>query len=1044
MKITSPSNARGAALLTTLILVSAVALVVISYFAVTRQEAEISGSSVLRARAALGEKASFEEAKALLQGLTANDEYLVSAVLHEDKDPALSPTRYTYLTMPGPRDLVHTPLFLGGKTESISMSNIDATATGVLTDQAIAAPQVEYDDRPVATGISIQSPTHLNPDGTLFSERSQPRTHFAQLPQDAEGPFETRYTYWMEDLEGYPNLDVVGTWTDYPPSTSDTRPSLRLGYASTDPRAGANPSAKAGLQLFFPDYPDQVYAFPREFRGQTLLDQVAPGLSPREIDLSTWPLADPLLVHPYAGIGSFQSTRLWTPRGGINGWPDGQLPGRTSEQLSRFSAGLRSYLREPHIPYGHNYIDEGKPRWNINALVAGRDLEIANIVSRNLPNFDSRKGGFPTSESYVGTLAANAIDYADADNGPSTPANTANAGSMQFRGVDAYCPVNEFFVRFEYRGYRDQGGNWDILFGARVYAEFWNTSNKEVVMPSTTLKFRFIEPFQFKADTKNYRIEETHIDQDDPAQVAQSISVPANGYVVTDFGEMRWTVTIPKSGSEVVAFPIVQDLKGSVNVTVRGNYELRHAGDLIDRCGLSGGTAAVDYGFFFPRYNAVMQGGDAFMRFAAAALVNNPFGFGSAAGSHLGDPWMPYYSVSTAEDATYKTKASPGGRNFDSDKVTKGRPDVLKDQVRVRQWPDGGYDNNVIPSPSADTDLPTSFNSVSEAERAPWRISQLGRLYSLTELGNLHDPVMWQIVPGPIVTKPLLQKYDNIHSTHLKSLPPDAVPGSFWGGGNTLRIGRPEHELFDLPGMRASQWLDLFHTGTTGTNLGPASGDPNDLDQLYAAYDPRDHQDLATAPDEVTAKQPPYSLVYDELLHALGRYQEVRGRLNINSAPTAFEIETLLRGPIASVSIIQSADNFETPTYNDEANLGYLEKRLILPAAQLVAADLLRARPFYSPSHLARVFSESLKRHDALPQPCNDAEAEEPFARLFNTTTLSSRHFRIYTYAETYHEQTNQVLARTRRVYEVFLSPVRDATGAIESSRLEVLRVRNL
>jgi len=358
MKISPPSTSRGAALLTTLILVTAVSLVVISYFAVTRQEAEISGSSVLRARAALGEKASFEEAKALLQGLTTNDEYLVAAVLKEGDDPAKdSPTRYTYVTTPGKRDVVHTPLFLGGETETADMPNLDNTTTAVLTDHAIAAPEVTFDQRTEAHSIELPELRHLTSDGNTFPENERPRTHFAQLPKDEEGPFETRYTYWMEDLEGYPNLDAIGTWTDYPNSTGDPHPSLRLGYASTDPRAGADPTAKAGLQLAFADYPYEVNQFPREFRGQTLLDQVAPGLSPREIELRTWPLSDPLLIHPYAGIDSFLSSRQWTPRGGINGWPDGKDPTTTSEQLNRYSSGLRSYLREPLIPYVHNYID---------------------------------------------------------------------------------------------------------------------------------------------------------------------------------------------------------------------------------------------------------------------------------------------------------------------------------------------------------------------------------------------------------------------------------------------------------------------------------------------------------------------------------------------------------------------------------------------------------------------------------------------------------------------------------------------------------------
>lgn len=1094
MKITDPSNARGAALLTTLILVSAVALVVMSYFAVTRQKAEISGSSVLRARAALGEKAGFEEAKALLQELTANDEYLVTAVLKKD-DSNSTPTRYTYVSLPGKQDLVHTPLFLGGKTEAVSMPNINVAKTTDITDEAIAAPQVEYDDRPVANRISIQSPMHLNPEGETFPEQSQPRTHFAQLPQDAEGPFETRYTYWMEDLEGYPNLDVVGTWTDYPSSTSDTRPSVRLGYASTDPRAGGeNSTAKAGLQLVFPDNPEVAYAFPREFRGQMLLDQVAPGLSPREIDLSTWPLKNEKDEHPYDGIASLQSSRLWTPRGGINGWPDGELPSKTSEQMSRFSTGLRSYLREPFIPYGHNYVDEGKPRWNINVLIANRDMEMANIVNRNLYwrdkegnewTFNDRRGGFPASESYVGTLAANAIDYADEDSAPSTPANTVNAGKLvdpvtgqvlRFRGVDAYCPVNEFFVRFEYRGARGDGPTYELDFSAHIYAEFWNPTRTQSKMENVSLNFKFLEGLQFTAQDIDIPILETQIVLNEPnatpASSPRNIIVEGNQYHIQDFGEILWRVpvTFPAEGADELAdqfFPanfrkkLAPAAKGSPpdsGTEIRATYELTADGIILDRCGRSAGGTRPDYGFFFqnePR--SLTSSGDGFMRFTAPSLSNKGFGVntGSGFGSHIGDPWLVYYSKSTAEGLSYKN-ASPGGRNLHHSLLagvsSKNPKDTFKIHARVREWPDGGYDNDIIDGLKSETERPRNSVSLSDSNRAPWKISNQHVLFSLSELGNLHDPIMWAYGPtsglpnDELVLKNQVkaQSFDKLRSEYLKSLPTYAVDSPVWGGGNTLRIGRPEHELFDKPGMRASQWLDLFHTGTTGTNLGPASGDTNDMLELYAAYDSRDHQDLATAHDLIAAKQQPYSLVYDEQLLAQGRYEEIRGRININSAPTAFEIETLLRGPITSSSVILKKEDLKTPQYTDEVSEGALVKRLQVPAVQMVAADVLRARPYYSPSHLARVFSESLKRHNALPQPCSDAEAEEPFARLFNATTLSSRHFRVYTYAETSHEETNQVLARTSRVYEVFLKPVRDATGAIESSRLEILRVRNL
>ncbi|HRQ90016.1 MAG TPA: hypothetical protein PLA50_14550, partial [Bacteroidia bacterium] len=277
-----------------------------------------------------------------------------------------------------------------------------------------------------------------------------------------------------------------------------------------------------------------------------------------------------------------------------------------------------------------------------------------------------------------------------------------------------------------------------------------------------------------------------------------------------------------------------------------------------------------------------------------------------------------------------------------------------------------------------------------------------------------------------------------LRETWLKSLPAEAQPGKMWGGGNTLRIGRPEHARFDRPGMRASQWLDLFHTGYTGTNLG-ASGHSDE--DLLRHYDPRDHQPPASAADPVASAIRPSSLVYPPDLNAQGRFLWVNGHLNLNTAPTRFEIETLLRGPFVSSDLRLGTDHFKSPEYRREGDGETLASGLREESIPRIAESLMHARPFYSPSHLARVLSHLLDRYDALPPHHNDAEAEETFARIFNTTTFSSRHFRIYTVGEVHHPGTGEILAQTRRVREVFLRPVRDPSGQIVRCEIEVLSV---
>lgn len=1032
MKRDVVSRRSGAALLVTLFLVAAIALIVVSYLAMTRQELAVSGATLSETRAKLGEEAAFAEAGALLRALTSNDRYFVTLASRESGS---GPARYTFISTPDADGITHVPLFAGGQAIEGELANLDTLSTDELTDTAVAKPELRFSGETRRDLIELPPLTGIEAHGSLQEGERHPELGTIELPPASDLPYRTRYTYWIEDLEAYPNVDIVGSWTP-----GESPAAIRYGYPAHDSRVGDSAYRLAGA--------DMSFRFPVGVRGQSSVDQVAPGLSTREILLQTWPINGfPDERHPFRNAARLSTERHWIA--------DSRYPTMdgTKKEPERFSSGLRPYRRVPLIPQGHGYADAGKPRYNLNTLIANRDLTIADIVERNLPDFSNRRGGFPDDEDYVGTLAANAIDYADADSLPALPANVNHAGTRKFRGVDNYCPVNEFFVKFKYVGYEPAGEHDLVVFEATPYVEFWNTSNREASMNNLRLRFRFLERICFRSNGIRHEIEESHRTKDDafPDSGGLAITVPPNHFAIATFGMIRWKV--PVTRPPLVAFPVVQDLRGISNVMVRAHYELFSGTEKMDQCGRpepDEATTNPTYGFFFEDYSGVLASGEPFMRMALPALAGKAFGFHVGFGSHLGDPWMPWFSRSTGERFTYATKATPGFRNFDHEKVTPGQPDRFKDQTRVRDWPDRGYDDELptFTAPDDDSESPDQFNHplFSEANgRAPWRISNLIRYHSPTELGNLHDPVMW--IPGPdkgpdsLVEKQTTQRYDLLRNTSLKSLPIGSSPGKMWGGGNTLRIGRPEHERFDQPGMRASQWLDLFHTGVTGTNLGPIEGTAGDL---YRHYDPRDHQPPSAAVDPVVSQTEPSSLVYDPDLHAQSVFQLIHGHLNLNTAPTRFEIETLLRGPSVSSDLRLKTDDFKTPVYEREGETGTLRSALKEEAIPSIAEGLMEARPFVSPSHLARVFSELIERHDALPEHHNDAEAEEPFARLFNTTELSSRHFRIYAAAEVYHAETGEIVGRSRGVREVFLRPVHDADGKLRESRLEVISSRDL
>ncbi len=1073
MKRTHRPENSGAALITTLILLGAVVLLTISYFSISRNEEKVSAYRLSATRADLAERAAFEDARNLLQALTDNDDYIVSSLM-EDSVGTSEKSRYTFLTKVEEDELTHIPLFSGGRSESVRMPNISVTDTPTLASKSIAGPAVFFDGDTEEGQIETFGLTHLDESGSMVAENRFPETVFQEPELEPGDKFRMRYSYWIEDMEGLPNVDVVGGWTDHYSAKDGLGGTelIRPGYNSFDSRALPEGSSSRGARIELGRNHPLGWQFPKVFRGQRFTNQVAPGLSPREIILQPWETSQLALdEHPYYRAGSLSASRHWLAPGGSYV----KDPGIRNE--NRFVLGLRPYVFAPKIPYGHEYPEEGEVRYNLNKYIRKREVSVdegegglVQIISRNLPKFSQeRRGGLPYNESYLGTLAANMIDYADEDSEPSNNRSTTSVSEpeIKFRGVDSYSVINEFFVRFAYLGYRDEGSKWIIEFEATPYAEFWNTFNKPAELKQAKLSFRFREPFQFKSNLRTHHINNIYRVLDEPYDIPRDITVPPNGYVVRSFGKIQWDVEIDKARNSPIAFPVIQDLRGRQRVTVRAGYDLSIMDELdeeyvedgaepfqyvkIDQSGRADRPIFMEvdpirFGFFFKRHKEVMEPEDYFMRMTVPATAGKAYGFNEGFGSHLGDPFMSYYSMSTFEAATYDKKASPGYRNFDTDKA--GR-DYYKDETRVRDWPDGGYDGDVPPSVPTDDQMPDALTPPdNDPELAPWRISNEGRFFSVTELGNIYDPVMW--IAGPVgkgdsvLTKQSTQLFDEHRDTHLRNLPLDAAPGKAWGGGNTLRIGRPEHRLFDRPGMRASQLLDIFQTGFTGTNLKGV----DDSDELYENYDPRDHQPPPSAPSSEQSEDLPYVLIYPTGLHAEGIYQQKYGHLNINSAPSAFEIETLLRGPFASSAVLPvEGDRVEGPENTKPIDKQALENGLndgTDGKIHKVALGLMTARPFLSPSHLARVLSQLMEEHEVLPRQASDAEMEETFARVFNTTTFSSRHFRIFTYGEIVYAKSGVVAGRSRRVYEVFLRPTHDGWGGVSDVKLEILSSREL
>lgn len=1183
MKKHFPSPHRGAAIVLTLVFIAGIAALAISLLSISSQQTRNSGYRAQSIRAELATDAAFEEAKNLLLSQTANDSYQVTSILDRDwsGDP---PSRYSFVVQPGENEIRYVPLF---STEDASATQTkgypsDIHANPVDGDgKSDLAPTIPNFDPTSPRPFQLSPLTHLHPDtGELVRENSRPPVHFLEI--DAPDSNHTlQYAYWIEDLQGYPNLDHIGI----PAQSKANGQALRWGgYTEGDARLG-DPTVAQDYIYSLEDYSLDPYVF--EFPGvipeatlsdgskraaQFVANQIAPGLSPRELHFFPWQTEQfEAEEHPYWRTTYLRANQATLPSIGTSVIL-AQVPQESVDRdrfgidlEERFVLGLRGYRHQPIIPFGHGYPNEGEPAMNVNefiyeAQLAAEDddpdgvndalFEMADHLEDSLPDFEERKGGFP--EHYGRTLIASMIDYADEGSAPTLSDPDEFDEEERFRGMDNYPLVNEFFVHFELSEKPDNSsGGGPLTFTAQAWVELWNPTNEPSQVSNLQLRFSFIEPLSFQeADGTEHTLDEVKT-----FQKSFTGTLGPNELRIVDFGDVEWEFNVDKTPGVPWVFT---GADGPDRKDGRGHYELLFDDKVIEMSGREPdkmtNTGFPDHGLHVSRFtdgvlfakdykgnrsDGQVRKGDAMM-FATAPALN----VGDKA-SNYGDVRMNYWVSDTQEAIYYVNWSSPGVRNFLRKlykRSSKGRGTRFDMEAVPSQWPDGGYDSPTYNVPSSTSN--SSLNSLlrtssSDSARfvypdnsddytsngrtmpnlrtmaeeandanipAPFRASNQGRLFALSELGHVYDPIMWKPYGN---ARPydyyLLSSNKNVSLLH--DLTSSAQTSEVWGGGNTLRIGRREHPKFDTMGQRAAQLLDIFHVGVPGTNCKLGTGQDltdfaaDDTPETYAKFDAAWHQPPPTAPDEKTAKDnsEPYLSIYPKDLHASSPFEWVHGQLNINSIPTLFELEAFLQGVLSGVLMKDNPDwqarqateedvrlideplvthgekaDFETTIHelNQDAaatakidhrdpNSAEVEQKTIRD----IAKRLYDRRPYFSRSDLVYEIAEAVaesrpseteQKASALPEHRDDALSEEVAARILNTTTLGSRHFRIYTHGRVVSKQRTasggfvlseggNLLAQDSKVYEVFLEPDRDPkTGELRSTIMRILNVRSL
>jgi hypothetical protein len=391
---------------------------------------------------------------------------------------------------------------------------------------------------------------------------------------------------------------------------------------------------------------------------------------------------------------------------------------------------------------------------------------------------------------------------------------------------------------------------------------------------------------------------------------------------------------------------------------------------------------------------------------------------------NLGDPRITHYlrAAPLGENA-YPENSSPNRRNirldiYQADASTK--PKVYA-RMQPSEWPDGGHNaavGNWSPGTDDKTEMTDSrFDLAYDPVMrfgAPQFISNAGRFYSVTEVGRVFDPAMHAPVFASAIQTSLLRNQGKLSGGRWPDIN-ERSGGPYYGGGNTLRIGRPEHPAFvraGQPGMEAALLLELFHVG------------------------------LSRSADEAERRGP---LV------------RIAGHININTA-TFDSLRAVAAGALVTDPLLarKLGDcHVGAPVMSAATEPLMLEAPKQSLEADRIAEAIIRGRPYGGTSGLAAVCDANgaavFGNRSVYPQDTtiewSDAAAEELFARVFEASTVRSRNFRVWLVAQALAPATNRetppaVLAEARSVYCLFADPgPRAADGAIapEHIRIQVI-----
>lgn len=626
------------------------------------------------------------------------------------------------------------------------------------------------------------------------------------------------------------------------------------------------------------------------------------------------------------------------------------LPSTVNATLAdELTSGIPQYFEVETIPFGFGYTNRGSPKFNLNMYVENQDVAgLARAISNNLPGFSGiRSGHLP--DNYYNTLAANIIDYADTN-------STPNIGT-DYRGVDSTPFVTILHDKNTLTAVSD--GNATVE--GWVFVQLWNPSNQRV---SGNFSLTFQNEDDLLVGLSSTRFSNAIVSGYPFPE--QSVTLEPNGITILGFGPISYR--FPGGG---FGMPVPPFTRNSPN-HARTSFSTRWNNQIVDQSRVGMERVSGTLPLNTPRWTGGLPG----LRHNlgsqhAASLVNPP----------SGDPRQTYYLPSVVTQQNHDIRTSWWG-------MAVMRPMPGRFMTDPRRWTDAAPSSSQpFPGTTSTTSLSESATlgdllnyrasaSPPSTNEAPFIFSNNGMFRSVTELGNVFDPALWN------------------YSAGTNSIPVGATAinnaGGGYGGGLSLRIGRPEHAKFAINGGRASQLLDLFdvNTDTASTNVSP---------------------------------------------------RVANGRVNLNTAGA-----NALRALVAGIELERGGTAAPiTPPVSNPIG-GWFADAVIARRAQ---------RPFLAVSEIAtltnangEVFGNLAQWSTSPPSlETKDVALEELFSKVYDLATVRSRAFRVIVVGQVVsvrRDAANQekitVLAAGTREFHVVIQAQRNTTGEITNQVQQV------